>query len=84
MTKKLTLSIDEEVIEQAKELAARENTSVSGMFTRMIRGMARRTKNEIPISPAVRKLIGIAKLPKGKTYEDILTEALMEKYGIDK
>jgi hypothetical protein len=37
VTKKLTLSIDEDVIKQAKKLAAQNHTSVSGMFTRIVR-----------------------------------------------
>ena len=32
------------------------------------------------IGPLTRKLMGVVKLPPGKTYQDVLTEALMEKY----
>jgi hypothetical protein len=81
MTRKLTLSMDEDVIEKAKRLAAANNTSVSAMFTGIIRGMAKRTRSEIPIGPIARKATGIVKLPKGKSDREILTEALMEKYG---
>jgi hypothetical protein len=84
MTKKLTLSIDEDVIDQAKELAAHEKTSVSALFTRVIRGMVAGKTDKTAIHPAVRKISGIAKLPKGKTCEDVLAEALLDKYGVRK
>lgn len=38
--KKLTLSVPEEVIEAAKKIGARDGTSVSRMFTRMLEAAA--------------------------------------------
>ncbi len=85
MTTKLTLSAEPEVIEEAKRLAAENNTSVSAMFGRMIRTMARRRKaGGVPLGPISRKASGFLTLPKGKKYRDVLTDALMEKYGIKK
>jgi predicted nucleic acid-binding protein len=82
MTTKLTLSAEKDVVEAAKRLAAENNTSVSAMFSRIIRGMAARKHEDVPLTPAVRSISGIVKLPKGKSYDDLLTEALMEKHGI--
>jgi hypothetical protein len=84
MTRKLTLSMDEDVIEKAKRLAAANNTSVSAMFARIVKGMDARKKGDIPIGPITRQALGIAKMPKGKSYRQVLTEALLEKYGIRK
>jgi len=83
---KLTLSVDDDVIRAAKRTARREKTSVSAMVTRMLRArtMIRREPDDIPPDSIVARLTGIARLPKGKTAEEVLTEALMDKYGIRK
>lgn len=83
---KLTLSTDSKTIAQAKRLAAQNHTSVSAMFTRIIRGMTRQTKkaDDIPADSLTAQLTGIIKLPKGKTERDVITDALMEKYGLKK
>ncbi len=81
MTRKLTLSADEEVIKQAKRLAAENRTTVSAMFARMIRAMASRQAGDIPIGPIASKATGLVKLPKGKTDRELITEALTDKYG---
>jgi hypothetical protein len=81
--KKLTLSVDEEVIAQAKRLAAEQGTSVSAMFSRLVRAMAHRPGQKIEIGPITRRLTGIMSLPQGMTYREALTDALMEKYGIE-
>jgi hypothetical protein len=48
--------------------------------------MAKPKKDRIEIPPdsIVARVTGIISLPKGKTPRDVLTEALMEKYGIKK
>lgn len=80
---KLTLSVDEEVVAQAKRIAADNNTSVSAMFSNYIHALARKKWKDIPIGPLTRAATGLIELPEGKTYEDVLTDALIEKYGID-
>jgi len=82
--KKLTLSAEEGVIREAKRLARRNRTSVSAMFSRFVRGMAGSGKpsREIPPDSTAARARGFITLPKGKTPRDVLTEALMEKYGI--
>jgi len=79
---KLTLSIDEGIVEKAKEIAQANGTSVSAMFSQFVQSMANRPK-DFKIGPLTRKLTGIAKLPSGKDYKEALTDALCEKYGID-
>ena len=82
--KKLTLSVDEEVIRQAKRIAAEQGTSVSAMFSRIVRSMAHDEGRKIEIGPKTRSLIGIISLPEGMTWREALTEALLEKYEIKK
>ena len=83
--KKLTLGADEEVIRQAKRLAAENHTSVSSMFSRWVLSMTRRRKQKSgePIGPLTRKALGLAKLPADKSDRELLEEALAEKYGVE-
>ena len=80
--KKLTLSMDEKTIRQAKRLAAEQGTSVSAMFSRLVQAMARGPGKQIEIGPKTRSLSGIVTLPEGKSARDVLTETLMERHGV--
>ncbi len=80
--KKLTLSAQPEVIEQAKRIAEREHTSVSAMFSRFIRSLnlRKRPAREIPPDALAARAAGFISLPKGKSTRDVLTDALLDKY----
>jgi hypothetical protein len=81
--KKLTLSADSEVIEEAKRLSSEMGTSVSALFVRFIRALAK--KNTKPrLGRLTRQATGLVKLPRGKNDRDIVAEALEEKYGFKK
>jgi hypothetical protein len=82
--KKLTLSMDEEVIAEAKRLAAESGTSVSAMFSRLVRSMAARPQTKMPIGPITRRATGLVKLPPRKTDRKLVEEALEEKYRLKK
>ena len=79
--KKLTLSMDEETIEQAKRIAAQQGTSVSAMFSRLVRAMAHRKGEKVKIGPITRRATGLVKLPSDKTDRQLVEEALADKYG---
>jgi hypothetical protein len=81
---KLTLSADEQVIEDAKRIAAEQGTSVSAMFERFIRMIADHRRKPIRPGPIARRVTGLAKLPRGKSARRILEDALLEKHGLDK
>ncbi|HUY36965.1 MAG TPA: DUF6364 family protein [Pirellulales bacterium] len=81
--KKLTLSADPEVIEQAKRLADETGTSVSSLFERFIRLLARRHP-ERRVGRITRQATGMITLPSSKSDRDVLADALTEKYGIKK
>lgn len=80
---KLTLSVEKDVVAQAKKLSAERGTSVSAMFTHFIRS-AGRSKGLREIGPLTRKATGLARLPRGKSDRGLLADALAEKYGIGK
>jgi hypothetical protein len=81
--KKLTLSADPEVIAQAHRLAEQQGTSVSAIFSRLIRLLARQRDQRPPIGPLTRQASGLIEMPAGQSERDILSGALADKYGID-
>ena len=78
--KKLTLSMDEETIAQAKRLAAEPGSSVSAMFSRLVRAMALKPGEKIKIGPIARRATGLVKFPSGKTDRELLEDALADQY----
>lgn len=79
---KLTLSVDRDVVNNAKRLARERNTSISALFERFIVSLLASTK--LPpegIGPITRKASGLIKMEDGSRHEDILAEALADKYG---
>lgn len=81
---KLTLSMEKSVVRQAKQLAKVRKTSVSAMVSDFVRSAAVAENPSRKIGPITQRLTGIIKLPAGKDYKEILTDALMEKYGLKK
>jgi len=84
MNTKLTLTIEKEVIEIAKEYAKEKGQSLSEMVENYFKFLtAKRIGiNEKQLSPKVRKLRGIIKTDDNFDYEQILTEELSKKYGV--
>jgi len=82
--KKLTLSADQDVIEQARDLAEQTGTSVSSMFARFVRLLAEQRKAGRSLGPLTRKASGMIVLPKGRSERQIIEDALLEKHGLRK
>lgn len=80
--KKLTLSADADVIEQAHALAEQTGTSVSSLFARVVRLLAQQRSAARPLGPLTRKASGMIVLPKGRSDRQIVEDALLEKYGL--
>lgn len=76
---KLTLSIDEQTIRQAKQLAAENKTSLSSMVARFIQAMAAQKKRSPKIGTLTQKATGVVSL-KGRDYKDVLSEAIAAKH----
>ena len=73
---KLTLSLEDAVVEKAKQLAEANGTSVSAMFSQFVESAAAKGPRQAKIGPLTRKLTGIVKLPRGTGYKELLGEAL--------
>jgi citrate lyase beta subunit len=85
LMKKLTLSMDEKDVRTARRLAREHRTSISRMFSRMVRAMSRRKPDATDdLPPITRKALGMIRLPKGKTDRQLIEEALLARHGLDK
>jgi hypothetical protein len=83
MPNKLTLSIDQEIIEKAKEYAKLQGRSLSNIIEEYLKSISiDSSKNEKrDLSKLVRELKGSIKPPTNdKSYDEILEDALLEKY----
>ena len=83
MNTKLTLSIEEQVIERAKEYAKKQGRSLSNIVEEYLKSIAKQKKSKIlnNLDPLVEELCGSVKIPDNKSYDEILEEAIMEKYS---
>ena len=84
MNTKLTLSLEKEVIEQAKIYAKGTGRSLSEMVENYFRNLvAKKEKDEYAdIDPKIRKLIGRITLPDDFDIKKAKEEYHKEKYGI--
>ncbi len=82
MNTKLTLTIEQEIIERAKIYAKEKNRSLSDIietYLKMLTKEARKQKNN-ELSPVVESLKGYFKMPKNMDYKKELGNRLEEKY----
>lgn len=66
MNKKLTLLLDETVIDQAKHYAGRRKETLSGMVERYFKFLTAKKRGRVrpAVSPGVGRLVGIIRLPE--------------------
>ena len=80
MTTKLTLTIEDSVIDSAKKYAQKNGKSLSDIVENYLKTITSKEKNEDVISPQVLQLMGVIKLPKNFDYKTELGNALAKKY----
>lgn len=81
MTAKLTLSIDDQVIESAKKYARGKGTSLSGIVENYLKSISN-TKSGVPeISPRIKRLMGSFHLPIDFDYKSELGKEMGKKYS---
>lgn len=78
MDTKLTLKLNEAIIEKAKVYAKAKNTSLSGLIENYLRKLTSAKKGKKSITPLIKSLSGVISLPKNhddkKDYSDYLTK----------
>ena len=85
MNTKLTLKLNAEVIQQAKNYAASQQRSLSGIVEAYLKSLTDQTDpekdaDEIIISPYVRSMATGVKIPANLDVKTVYTDHLMEKY----
>ncbi len=83
MNTKLTLTIEKEVIEIAKDYAKEKGQSLSELvenYFKLITNERRPIKSD-ELSPRIKRLRGIIKGDKDLDYKQILNDELLKKYG---
>lgn len=75
---KLTLLVEVDLIERAKQYASKHNTSVSQLLSHYLASLEQIDERELELTPRVKELIGA--LPPGPEIEDY-KRYLTEKYG---
>ena len=83
MTTKLTLTIEDKVIDSAKRYAQKKGKSLSHLVENYLKSIGSETKEnkDDSISPKVLKLMGVIKLPKDFDYKTELGNALAKKHS---
>jgi Family of unknown function (DUF6364) len=81
MTTKLTLTIEQEVIKIAKVYAQKKGKSLSELIENYLKTLTSNKMHETDISPKVKKLTGVIKLPKDFDYKKTIVDELSKKYS---
>jgi hypothetical protein len=77
---KLTLSAEADLIADAKRWASSRRTSVSGMFARFLRSIEQIERDEsAAISPLTRRATGLVNLPRSRSDQHLVEDALSER-----
>lgn len=80
MQTKLTLTIDQEIIEEAKLYAKNKGRSLSELIENYLKVTLEDKKKNIKISPSIARLKGAITLPDDFDYKKELSNALVEKH----
>ena len=81
MNTKLTLTIEQTVIEKAKKYAKDKERSLSNLIENYLKALTKESdSNEIELTPIVKSLKGSFTAPKNFDYKKELNSRLSEKY----
>ncbi|ELR70705.1 hypothetical protein C900_03478 [Fulvivirga imtechensis AK7] len=80
MDSKLTLKLNQQIIDQAKKYAKENNTSLSKLIENYLQAVTSRKKKRSKISPLVESLTGVIKA-ENTDYKKDYTDYLSQKYS---
>ena len=81
MSTKLTLVLEKEIIEKAKDYAKEKNRSLSNIVENYLKSLIQEKKQEVSkMTPRVRSLRGSFNLPENFDYKSELVKAIQEKH----
>ena len=81
MDTKLTLKLEDTIIEKAKEYAKNNKTSLSKLIENYLLNITGDKGNDEKITPLVKSLSGVINLPEGFDHKKGYAEFLTGKYG---
>ena len=81
MDTKLTIKLNENVISRAKNYAKQRKTSLSKMIENYLDVVSKPESEEIMITPLVKSLSGVIRLPDNYDYKKDYAEFLTQKYS---
>ena len=80
MDTKLTLKLDKEIINRAKDYAESKKISLSKLIESYLQLLTKESSSKDKISPLVESLSGVIELPKKYDDKDDFANYLTEKY----
>lgn len=80
MNAKLTLTIEQSVIEKAKAYAKEKERSLSDLIENYLKTITREQDSSVDLSPLTKSLLGSFKAPQNFDYKTELSKRLTEKY----
>jgi len=80
MQVKLTLSLEKEVIEQAKEFSRKQHKSLSKMVENYLRLVTGKDRKDEALTPIVARLAGVLPPDAAENFKQDYTEYLEKKY----
>jgi len=82
MNTKLTLVLEQEIIQKAKDYAKQKNRSLSNIIENYLKSLTKEEfkKETVKVSPIVKSLRGSFKLPKDFDYKEELIKAIEKKH----
>ena len=81
MITKLTLTIEEEVIDSAKDYTKSKGKSLSKIVENYLRLISsKEQKSEFILSPKLSKLLGVISLPEDFDYKSEMSKIIPDKY----
>lgn len=81
MDTKLTIKLNNDVIYRAKKYARDRKTSLSRMIESYLDSVTGKDDEDIEITPLVKSLSGVIKLPEDYDYRNDRTDHLIRKYA---
>lgn len=82
MITKLTLTMEDQVIDSAKKYARQNGKSLSSLVENYLKSITTHEEHAPLLSPKVAKMMGVIKLPEDYDYKKELGNALIKKYNL--
>ncbi|PZR28800.1 MAG: hypothetical protein DI535_05060 [Citrobacter freundii] len=81
MTTKLTLTIEQDVIETAKRYARKKGRSLSDLVESYLKTLSGAEGKAEELSPKVKRMVGAIRLPDDFDYKESLRKGIEQKHG---